>query len=185
VSGQKHSRLIRRDDPRRRDAYPTEIDQRQTHLFAAVLIGPPIGTISLLTRRKSSQNRVIRAARQRCAQRIAVLTLTRNRPAADRAEAPAAATRSRESPEYGAGTLSPNDMLGHHLRRSPALCKTFSFRIYLFGNRSNWDFLSDFSAARPGMRSVPRRLRVPGCRQQWPHSGQPRLRAMEEMYLPD
>ncbi len=69
-----------------------------------------------------------------------MLTLTPNRPAADRAEAPAAtaaATRSRKSPEYGAGISSPNDMLRHHLRRSPAFCKTFSCRIYLFGNRSN------------------------------------------------
>ena len=50
---------------------------------------------------------------------IAVLMLTPNRPAADRAEAPsatAAATRSRKSPEYGAGISSPNDMLCHHYR---------------------------------------------------------------------
>jgi hypothetical protein len=43
-----------------------------------------------------------------------VLTLTPNRPAAARADVPdaiAAATRSRKSPEYGAGTSSPNDML--------------------------------------------------------------------------
>src|SRR5262249_18185369 len=53
-------------------------------------------------------------ARNRRAQRIAVLTLIPNRLASARAEIPAAtaaATRSRKSPEYGAGTSSPNHML--------------------------------------------------------------------------
>jgi hypothetical protein len=45
-----------------------------------------------------------------------VLVLTPNRPAAARADAPAAtaaATRSRKSPEYGAGISPSNDMLRH------------------------------------------------------------------------
>src|SRR5579863_3207724 len=52
------------------------------------------------------------------------------RPAADRAEAPvptAAATRSRKSPEYGAGISPPNDMLRHHCRRSDPGCTFFLF----------------------------------------------------------
>jgi hypothetical protein len=35
-----------------------------------------------------------------------------------------AATRSRKSPEYGAGTSFPNDMLRHDLRRLAVACKT-------------------------------------------------------------
>ena len=69
-----------------------------------------------------------------------MLTLIPNRPAAARADAPdaiAAATRARKSPEYGAGTSSPNDMLRHHHCRSALSCKSLSCRIYSVGNRSN------------------------------------------------
>jgi hypothetical protein len=61
-----------------------------------------------------------------------VLTLISNRPAADRAEAPAA-TRSRKSPEYGAGISSPNDMLRHQ----PSLLFCF-LQNFLFSNLPVW-----------------------------------------------
>ena len=40
---------------------PPRSTSDKPHPFAAVPVGPPIGAISLLMRRKSSQNRVIRA----------------------------------------------------------------------------------------------------------------------------
>ena len=80
-----------------------------------------------------------------------MLTETPNRPAADRAEAPpdtAAATRSRKSPEYGAGISSPNDMLRHQRHPSALICKAFSLRINLFGNRSNYILLGRLLSRR-------------------------------------
>jgi hypothetical protein len=61
------------------------------------------------------------SARQRCAQRIAVLTLTPNQTAADLADRPAATaaiTRSLKSCEYGAGISPPSNMLRPHTRSS-------------------------------------------------------------------
>ena len=61
------------------------------------------------------------SARQRCAQRMALLTLTSNRIAAARALPPSAIkpiTRCLKSCEYGAGTIASNSMVQPQPRQS-------------------------------------------------------------------
>ena len=62
------------------------------------------------------------------------------RPAAARADVPdatAAATRSRKSPEYGAGTSSPTICCGTTIADPRLLSNPLSCRIYPVGNRSS------------------------------------------------